>query len=227
MNKQWTIEDLKLAFPDPAFQCRMAMFLAISHEERISAVERAIDHVAQNLNRTRQHRQHKNEDLLTTDIVTSLKDMGFQASHDTDVGGHCDIVIEGREDFLWLGEAKTHSSYDWLYKGFQQLSTRYSGGMPGQEAGGLIIYCYNKKVLEMMRDWQTHLIERRDDVKISSCALSKLAFRSTHAHDASGLPYMIRHMPVPLYFEPQDKVARSKDRAQTTSRRVARKKGAQ
>ncbi|MFH5923822.1 hypothetical protein [Roseomonas xinghualingensis] len=232
MTKQWTIEELKLAFPDVAFQCRMEMFMATCHAERVTAVEKAIDHVAQNLTRTRHHRQHKDEDLLTNDIVTSLKDIGFQASHDTDIGGHCDVVVEGRENFLWLGEAKTHHDYDWLYKGFQQLSTRYSGGMPGQEAGGLIIYCYNQGVAQMMSSWKQHLVTQRPDIQTITCTANPLAFRSTHLHEVSGLSYMVRHIPVALYFDPKDAVragpkkARSPGKARGTSApRPARKAG--
>jgi hypothetical protein len=40
-------------------------------------------------------RTGKDEDTLTTDLITNLKAMGFDASHDTDYGGHGDIVIEG------------------------------------------------------------------------------------------------------------------------------------
>jgi len=133
--------------------------------------------------------------------------MGFQASHDTDVGGHCDVVVSGRENFLWLGEAKTHKDYDWLYKGFQQLCTRYSTGLPGQDYGGMLIYCYGQNVLEVMRRWRTRLSGERPDLRIEECKGNPLNFRSIHLHDVSGLPYTVRHVPILLYFKPEDKAA--------------------
>lgn len=206
-DKIYSLDDLNRLFPDAAGQIRLKMALAVDHSERVGAVEKAIDHIAQDLSRTRQHRQHGSEDLLTTDIVSMLTKMGFQASHDTDVGGHCDVVIEGRDDFLWLGEAKTHTSYDWLYKGFQQLSTRYSSGIPGQDVGGLLIYCYNQGAREMMEKWKRHLTAERSDIEVAACARNPLVFRSTHAHVVSGLPYVIRHVPVLLHFKPDDRTA--------------------
>ncbi|HWX50529.1 MAG TPA: hypothetical protein VNZ61_20985 [Roseomonas sp.] len=205
-EKHYSLKELNLLFPDPAGQIRLQWAFAPNHAARVLLVEQAIDHIAQTLTRTRHLRQHKSEDLLTVDFVDRLVDMGFSASHDNDVGGHCDIVIDGREGFLWLGEAKIHSSYKWLYKGFQQLTTRYSSGLPGQDVGGLLIYLYNRNALEMMKAWREHLATERSDIKIEQCEANPLVFRSSHTHEVSGLPYTVRHVPVPLYFAPDDKI---------------------
>src|SRR5262249_17512116 len=127
----YTLRDLQLMFgtstPD---QIRLNMMFATTHAERVAQVEAAIDWIAQEHSKTRQHRYERDEDALTTDIITDLKALGFDASHDTDYGGHGDIVIEARDDFLWLGEAKIHRDYDWLMKGFLQLDTRYANAVP-------------------------------------------------------------------------------------------------
>lgn len=65
---------------------------------------------------------------------------GIGARHDQHVNGHCDLVISASGNFMWLGEAKVHSSYDWLVKGFGQLSTRCGTAMVGRDCGELIIY---------------------------------------------------------------------------------------
>src|ERR1700733_10905488 len=111
MNSEdrYTLRELKLLFghstPD---QIRLNMMFAADHAQRLQQVEAAIDWIAQEHSKTRQHRHDRDEDALTIDIITDLKAMGFAASHDQDYGGHSDIVVEAREDFLWLGEAKIH-----------------------------------------------------------------------------------------------------------------------
>lgn len=185
-------------------QIRLLTMFAASHDERLSAVNRAIDWIIAEHSKTRQHRQGRSEDGLTIDIVTELKALGFQASHDTQYGGHCDIVIEAREGFLWIGEAKIHKSYDWLLKGFQQLDTRYSTGLPGQDAGGMIIYFFGQNLLGMMKKWNEHLANARPDVQISTCTKNPLIMNSQHVHKNSGLPFRVRHTPINLYFKPED-----------------------
>lgn len=113
----------------------LEMVMADAHEERLALVERAIDWSVQELVKNRHVKQTMSEDGLSIEIVGFLKAMGFDAGHDTQYGGHCDIVVEGRDNFLWIAEAKKHGSYDWLLEGFEQLDRRYSTGMPGQDAG--------------------------------------------------------------------------------------------
>ncbi|MGL3104850.1 hypothetical protein [Bradyrhizobium sp. BR 1432] len=185
-------------------QIRFRAMFAASHADRLSAVNRAIDWIVLEHSKTRQHRQGRGEDALSIDIVTDLKALGFQASHDTQYGGHCDIIIEARDGFLWIGEAKIHDSYDWLLKGFQQLDTRYSTGLPGQDAGGMIIYFFGQNLLGMMKKWCERLSEARPDVEISQCAANPLILNTHHVHKGSGLPFRVRHTPINLYFKPED-----------------------
>ena len=201
---QFTLRELDILFskstPD---RIRLNMILANDHEERLTQVEAAIDWIAQEHSKTRQHRYGRSEDALTTDIITDLRAMGFAASHDQDYGGHSDIVIEARDDFLWLGEAKIYRSYDWLLKGFQQLDTRYAIALPGQDTGGLIIYCKTERIDQIMDRWCQRLLKKRPDVTIETGA-NPLIRRSTHVHNRTGRPFRVRHVPISLYFRPQD-----------------------
>ena len=72
-------------------------------------------------------------------------------------GGHCDIVVEAQDEFLWIAEAKKHGNYDWLLKGFQQLDTRYTTGLVGQDSGELIIYHFGQRTDKIMAAWAEHL----------------------------------------------------------------------
>jgi hypothetical protein len=183
---------------------RFRMMFAVSHEQRLEAVNSAIDWIVQEHSKTRQHRQGRSEDGLSIDVVTELKAIGFEASHDTQYGGHCDIVIEARDGFLWIGEAKIHKDYDWLLKGFQQLDTRYSTGIPGQDAGGILIYYFGQNLSAVMATWQARLLAARPDVQVSVCPINPLVRNSVHIHKNSGLPFRVRHTPINLYFKPED-----------------------
>lgn len=176
-----------------------------SPEERVSCVRRAIDYLALEFTKSRQLKQNRTEDELTGEIIISLKCMGFEASHDTQYGGHCDIVVEAAQGFLWIAEAKIHRDYDWLLKGYNQLLTRYSTGQKGQDNGDMIIYVYIQNVNHVMNKWNAYLIENEKDVITENCPDSSFNFFSTQMHQNTGLPFTTRHVPISLYFSPQDK----------------------
>lgn len=83
-----------------AWETSLALIAATSADDILARVDPAIDHILQEFSRTPKERQDRSEDGLSIDLITSLKNFGFQASHDTTTGGHCDIVIDGRFDFL-------------------------------------------------------------------------------------------------------------------------------
>lgn len=206
MEPKFSFRDLEMLTRDNVpDQIRVGMWFASSHEERRKLIERAIDWVAIEFTKTRQDRQDRTEDGLTGDVVTALRAMGFQASHDTMVGGHCDVVVEAADNFLWLGEAKIHGAYDWLVGGFQQLDTRYAAALPGQDHGGMIIFCYNANTKALMEEWRNRLCEARSDVEAWFDDQNPLIMISRHVHAGTGLPYHVRHTPFSLHFKPQDK----------------------
>ncbi len=183
-------------------QIMLDMVLATTHEERLKLVERAVDWVSQEFVKTSHVRQEMSEDALTIEIVTSMKAMGFQAAHDTQYGGHCDIIVEARDDFLWIAEAKIHKSYGWLLGGFEQLDRRYSTGLAGQDAGEMIIYCFGARADLVLAEYQSRLKAARNDVVFDDAIEHRLFRRSTHAHENTGRDFRVRHTIVPLYFKP-------------------------
>lgn len=190
---------------------------ASDHATRLSCVNRALDYAITRMVEGRQYMKELSEDELTIQLVNALNFMGIEASHDTAVGGHCDVVVRMKGGFLWLGEAKIHNDYEYLFGGFQQLNTRYSTGLSGQDVGGIIIYNFGQRIDKVMAAWGALLLERVSDVVITQCAINKLAFESVHLHDGTGLPLRIRHVPVPLYFKPQDNVTRPAGRKKRKS----------
>ncbi|MEP3027239.1 MAG: hypothetical protein ABJO67_09635 [Pseudoruegeria sp.] len=180
--------------------------MAQNHDARIRAVRKGVDFACNELEQAKHKMQGKGEDDITLDICRMLKMAGFQAAHDKDVGGHCDVSIEGKNSFLWLAEAKEHSSYGWLDKGFQQLATRYSTGVMGQNQGDILVYCYNTDANLMLKKWRNELVSRNGDVKTEDPdAETPLQFCSKHKHASSGLDFVVRHKAITLHWKPKDK----------------------
>lgn len=121
----------------------MQFSYARNHEEREISIRRLIDFSCNEMEKNKHLKKEddKSEDQLTIEIVSQLKMLGIDASHDKQQGGHCDILVEGSEGFVWIAEAKKHKDYLWIEKGFRQISTRYSTGVYGQDAGDIIVYC--------------------------------------------------------------------------------------
>lgn len=200
-----TIDQLRLQFDGTPAAASIDYWLAQTHSQRVTAVNKAIDYACNQLELSKNKKQGLGEDQITVDICNMLITAGFDASHDLNVGGHCDIVIKGKDHFLWLAEAKEHNAYGWLDKGFRQLSTRYSTGVFGQDHGAVIIYCYVADAASMLEKWRTKLIEKNADVTTEkSSDGNPLHFSSLHKHVSSGLPFHVRHKAVSLHWNPTD-----------------------
>ncbi|SLN41761.1 hypothetical protein ROJ8625_02008 [Roseivivax jejudonensis] len=178
---------------------------AQDHGARVNAVQRSVDFACNRLIRHRDLKQADSENSLSVQVCDMLTSSGIKATHDAAVGGHCDILVEGKDDFLWLAEAKKHNDYSWLDKGFQQLSTRYSTGVPGQDHGEVLIYCKVKDAKAMLNKWREELVVRNPEVNTSDGPCTDLLFfLSNHKHESSGLDFKVRHKVVSLHWEPKD-----------------------
>lgn len=180
------------------------MLMATSHDERKTAVENGIQAFISQYVKYRQHKQCRSEDELTCDCVDALSNMGFFAEHDTQHGGHCDIVVKGSEGYVWLGEAKIHRDYGWLDKGLQQLLTRYASGIPSQCHGGVVIYCFTQRADKVLKKWAARVEKEQTVIRVDT-KLDLQYFRSWHTHIGSGLKFEIKHQIIPLLFAPNDK----------------------
>jgi hypothetical protein len=201
-----TLAEVRYLFDGTAHGAATDFALAQSHDARVKAVQKGVDFACAELEKRSSKKQGLGEDAITLDICSMLSMAGFQASHDKYNNGHCDIVVDGKDTFVWLAEAKEHSNYAWLDKGFQQLTTRYSTGTVGQDHGDVLIYCYNADAKTMLGKWRTELLERNGQVKAeeSPCG-NPLVFCSTNKHIKSGLNFHVRHKALALYWDPKDK----------------------
>lgn len=152
------------------------------------------------------------EDRFNLEIVNHLKSWGYRAGHDTWTNGHPDIYVENPQfKYRWVAESKIHSDYGNNLKGFNQLCTRYTTGLPTESCGAMILITKNVgDVVSVMDKWKTHLDEKADnyrekDFKIELNEDNPLIFYSSHRHHATGLPYRVKHLPLIIHFAPEDK----------------------
>ncbi|MBD2793956.1 hypothetical protein ID852_09585 [Xenorhabdus sp. 42] len=207
LDENITIAQLKiLALGDRNTSDFLAHYLCNSYEDFLKILYKDLDECIKFMEEDPKVRRDDTEDRLTTDIIHHFRVKGYQATHDEMIGGHVDIAIRYR-NYMWLGEAKIHSSYSYLMQGFNQLCTRYSSGDNHNCNGGLIIYIRNQDAASVIREWNDRLNESGLPEYISSeCNVRKgLSFYTEHKHNRSGLPYRVRHMAVILGFDPQDR----------------------
>ncbi|WP_143850979.1 hypothetical protein [Brucella thiophenivorans] len=179
------------------------MCLADTHEEIHKLIEDGIDWAALQLAENAHLNQKLGEDKITIDIIGILKSLTFDAAHDTQIGGHCDIVVRAKSDFLWIGEAKIHSDYNWLQKGMSQLSTRYSTGLQGQDCGEILVYTYAPRLDKILAEWRNRVADSVEEISVEELDLDRLVFRTTHPHVKTGRPFRVRHKGISLHFNPK------------------------
>jgi hypothetical protein len=180
-------------------------FLVDSYEDFTDVLYNDIDSIVRRIQENPELYKDDKEDRLTIDIKNQLCCMGYDASHESKIGGHVDLLVRKR-DFVWIGEAKIHRSYEYLWGGFQQLVTRYSVGDDHQSSGGLFLYIFNKNAKSVMEKWKGHLLSKGlPEFTIFECPKRNISFFSSHIHEKSGQPFRVRHMQVLLHFSPQDK----------------------
>jgi len=199
----YRISDLVVEDGTP-LACQIRYRTATTHAERADALRDLVDYCCGELEQYRHLKQKDSEDALTVQIVSILKGQGVDAEHDPQHGGHCDILVKAAHGFIWIAEAKLHSSYTWLDDGFKQLTTRYSTGVPGQDQGEVLIYCKAANSKEKLDKWREELVSRNTEVVVFDDPRGNpLVFHSTHKHENSGLDYGVRHKIVSLYFDPK------------------------
>jgi hypothetical protein len=191
----YSIADLKnLSDHIPSIRGWPERVLADTYEDFIDRLYIDVERIIIKIEENPELRKNDSEDRLTIEIVNSLSHMGYDANHDTKIGGHTDISVR-KNNFLWIGEAKKYSGYAYIFKGFLQLFTRYSNS--NHEDGALIIYMYKENTLAIIKKWKIYL--RRvcqqvfnQNLEVEESKIRKeICFDSIHTHIGSGLKYRI------------------------------------
>lgn len=202
-----TLSDLESQDLDPTAALFARRMLANTYERFVEVLYIDLDQCVLYMEETRNLRGDDGEDHRTADLIGMLRSRGYAATHDEMIGGHSDIVVRHKKGYLWLGEAKIHSDYDYLLQGFQQLCTRYAPGSPGTSEGGLVIFVKGSNCAAVIAEWRKRLQGNAlpDFTDVDCPARPGLAFYSTHKHEASGLPMRVRHFGVVQSFDPKDR----------------------
>lgn len=183
---------------------RSAIALAIDdYSDFVDVVRNVLKRSIRNMVRGRNHFAGQGEDQITFHIISQFDSHGFNCSHDKQIGGHVDIVVE-HEEYLWFGEAKIHTSYPTLQKGWAQLTTRYMTGVANEDQGAFLIYNFNKNAAKVTREWREVMTSFYPDVRLGATE-DDLNFVSTGTHEGTGRTFTIDHYNIPLYFDPKDK----------------------
>ncbi|UVC28832.1 hypothetical protein [Pantoea sp. SOD02] len=194
------------------YAIQRVQFALCSHANFNSFIRKELDYAVSKLEQNSNKITFDlSEDQLTLFLLSHIENrhLGIDASHEKNQRGHCDISIT-IGDFIWHGEAKKHSSYRYLFKGYAQLTERYSTGTVNSSSGGLIIYTKNKLCSDMMASWKGFLtknaprIHACKKVDVNACEKNPLVFYSQHMHTVTKLNYQVVHYPVVLHHKPID-----------------------
>jgi len=179
--------------------------LVNTYDKFIEILYEDIDEIIQDIQENPELRKDDGEDRLTIEILTNLKRLGYNVTHDTKVGGHTDLLVKHSKGYKWIGEAKIHHGNEYLWGGFMQLTERYSIGDDYQKDGGILIYLKISDADKVMKNWKNYLDSRNlEDYEYYPCSKNSLYFFSKYKHTKSGLIFTVRHMIVLLYFNPKD-----------------------
>jgi hypothetical protein len=179
---------------------------ADTYEEFISVLYEDIDEIVESIEDASKHYVEDGEDKISTAIVSRLSDIGYFATHDRDINGHVDIVVQSR--FLnvkWLGEAKLDNGPAYLWGGWEQLTTRYSNSTPSNRCGGMLVYVKKSTALERLDSWAEKLHENKIQTysKVPREKRGGLNFYTSIPHYRSGLDYEVRHITVCVQHDPK------------------------
>lgn len=181
-------------------------FITNNYDDFVDNLYIQIDKILGNFEKNPELHQHDSEDRMTIEIANGLNLIGYNVTHEEKIGGHADLSVKHRNGWLWIGEAKIHSDYGYLWQGFQQLTTRYTTGNDNQNAGGLIIYIRNKNAKSVIDTWKERLNTNYGIQEFSPCPKREsFSFFTRHVHSRSGIPFNVRHMGVVLGFDPRDR----------------------
>lgn len=200
-----TISQLKMLATETPLLLQLKLLDYTDYNQFDELVNSGINYIFTQLSRHPEQHHEKTENQLTVDVVDRLCCMGFKASFDTSNGGHCDVLVQGKFEHQWIGEAKITTGYAWVTKGFLQLDTRYSSGDPNSTCCGMLLYCRRENVPEFMDEWKIKLEGMDYDFAFQDCGKMPNAFYSRHLHEKTGVQMNVRHIPLALSFDPKDK----------------------
>lgn len=225
-----TIKDLRAradSSPITKLQFQLLMWKVDkpAYAEWVGLVESAISVQVTEVSKHRNHLQDSGEDAITSTLVIGLECLGLTASSAM-VNGNCDVVVRF-DDYLWLGEAKIFTGASVVWGGYLQLTQRYATGLPTQNSGGMLLYCFKDSADVLLTEWRA-VLEVQVEGSDPKDGDHPLTFRSKDASSSSGLTLDILHFAFPLLHQPQEdevKLTAKALEAGRAAKKAAKKEG--
>ena len=197
-----------LSIHDDAAKNFLNQYKTKNYEDFLKYLYLSLDDCIRDLEDNQDKFYDKDEDHITFWLSSMLNRMGYDAQFKR-VSGNTDLTIEKKLRNIklqWIGEAKIYSKKEDLRQGFKQLLTRYSTARKNKDHGGLFVYLKTPRGMESFNTWKEDIKKLPLDyqTKIYDCCTNEECFFTTHEHPKSANDYHIRHMPVFLYFKPED-----------------------
>lgn len=187
----------------PGVEALLLRHTASTTQQFVAQLYKDLDEIFENIISSRHLYQGDkfSEDLITIGIVNQLKVMKYDATHDTQHGGHCDILVRNRmKGFEWIGEAKLWKGPAYIKQGWDQLCSRYAPGTIQSNHGGILIYIDKPNALNLLTNWKTHIANAGvSGYEAQDIPSGSLYFDSMHDHESSGLKYNVRHFAIVMH----------------------------
>lgn len=208
------------------FQILMWDFEAPEYSDWVRLIEDAMVYQINKLAEKKHYLKGLGEDAITTVVALALDNLGLNCSAKV-VNGNVDMVVEWR-GYMWLGEAKIANDVQKIFHGYQQLTSRYATGQPGQTSGGLLLYCMHDKANIIMDGWRAVLGHEIPNANIQNGPVP-LSFRSDDDRNGAGQLINVVHLAFPLYHVPEENtwtLSKESIKVGRNVRKAARKKEA-
>ena len=208
-----SVDDLRLQAektPEDTLRFKLWIWTVVqpAYTEWCDAVEEAVAQVGIRMSAKRAALKERGEDALSATLAIALNGFGLDAEM-MYVNGNCDIVVR-HPPYLWIGEAKIDNSPSWIWKGYLQLVSRYATGLPNQDRGGMVVYCYNDALDASMASWRGALCAQLgvDPNSLAAWPHSQHAFCSEDVTAATNRPFKMVHQGIALHHKPLDAVVK-------------------
>lgn len=172
-----------------------------SYDAWVEHVERALLHQVNLIAEKKHYLKSLSEDALSTVVQIALDNLVLNCSAAV-VNGNVDVVI-AFGGYKWLGEAKIATDNAKIFHGYQQLTTRYATGQPGQTAGGMLLYCKDDRADAILNGWRAALDAAIPGAQIVDGPVP-LSFRSVDNRNGSSQDLRIVHLAFPLFHVPEE-----------------------
>lgn len=129
-----------------------------SHQKFIDTLYGDIHSILERMEGSSEKYYCDDEDKITSAIVLTLCELGYDATEQTKKNGTVDITVKAKEnEFIWIGEAKIGYGNTKIFEGMLQILSRY---MKRDSDAGLLIYFQKSGSHTAFNSWLKYLYHK-------------------------------------------------------------------